>query len=100
MLTTPIRWIRDRLRHKLSHLSLEGFREILKKHGPALLVIFVFWEIIEDVLFPTLFIWLGVNIHPIFAVGAPISWLLCFHWIAVPVTWGLWVKLRGKRSEK
>ena len=67
------------------------------EHGVALVVIIVGWEIIEDVLFPILFVFLGHHVHPAFYAGAPASLLLCLHWIAVPVLWRLWVKVSKKK---
>jgi hypothetical protein len=73
--------------------------DTLKEHGMALVIIIVGWEIIEDVLFPALFIWLGHNVNPWFITGAPISWLLCLHPIAVPIIWGLWIKISRRKNE-
>lgn len=58
------------------------------------MVIVVGWEIIEDVIFPIIFAALGNNVHPAFYAGVPASLILCFHWLAIPVLWGLWVKLK------
>jgi hypothetical protein len=95
-----IRWVIDRLKHKLSHFHPTHLLDLLKEHGTALLVIFILWEIIEDVLFPVLFIWLGNNVNPWFITGAPISWLLCLHPVAVPVMWAAWIKISGREDEK
>ena len=65
----------------------------------ALVVIFLLWELIEDVGFPLLFIWLGNNVNPWFLTGAPISWVLCLHPVAVPLLWGLWMWFNGLRDE-
>jgi hypothetical protein len=67
----------------------------MKKHGLALVIIIIGWEIIEDVLFPVLFVLLGNHVHPAFYAGAPASLLLCVHWLAVPLIWGWWVKFKG-----
>lgn len=87
-------WIKHRLSHKLEHLRFNYLVDTLKKHGLALVVIIVIWEIIEDVLFPIAFIWLGKNVHPAFLVGAPAAWLICLHWLMVPLTWSLWMKTK------
>jgi len=89
-----LRWIYHRIKHKLSHLHPSKLVDTLKEHGLALVVIIIAWELIEDVLFPLLFIWLGHNVNPWFITGAPISWLLCLHPIAVPIIWGIWIKVR------
>ena len=94
-----LRWVRHRLKHKLEHFRLSHLMDILKEHGVAFVVILVGWEIIEDILFPVIFIWLGNNVNPWFLTGAPISWLLCLHPIAVPILWGLWIKLSRRKSE-
>ena len=94
-----LRWAWERIKHKLSHLHPSKLVDTLKEYGLALVVIIVVWEIIEDILFPVLFIWLGHNVNPWFITGAPISWLLCLHPIAVPLMWGLWVKISRRKNE-
>jgi hypothetical protein len=71
----------------------------MKRHGVALVVIIIGWEIVEDVLFPLFFVLLGNHIHPAFYAGAPASLLLCVHWIAVPLIWGWWMKMSGDKSQ-
>ena len=96
-------WIKHRILHKIGHVSLNSIKETLREHGLALVIIIVGWEIIEDVLFPLLFIFLGNHVHPAFYAGAPAAWLLCLHWLMVPLTWSLWMRLQklgGSRSEK
>tara|TARA_R110000737_G_scaffold301955_1_gene309007 strand:- start:79 stop:387 length:309 start_codon:yes stop_codon:yes gene_type:complete len=98
-----LRWVKDRIAHKLSHISLASIKETLCEHGLALVIIIIGWEIVEDVLFPLLFIFLGNNVHPVFYTGAPAAWLLCLHWLMVPLTWSLWVrfqKIIGSKIEK
>ena len=95
----PFLWVKDRIKHKLEHFSIAHLKEVFRKHGTALLVIFIAWEIIEDVMFPLLFIWLGNNVNPWFLTGAPVSWLLCLHPIMVPVTWGFWIRLKGGEAD-
>ena len=88
-------WLKNRLLHKLDHLKWENVKKIFREHGLALVIIIVGWEIAEDVLFPVLFVLLGNHVHPAFYAGAPASLLLCFHWLAVPLMWGWWVKFKG-----
>ena len=88
-----------RITHKLHHFKWSHFKGILKEHGLAFLIIFIIWEIVEDVLFPLLFIWLGNNVNPWFLTGAPVSWLLCLHPIAVPIMWAIWVKISRRKNE-
>ena len=94
------RWISDRLKHKLQHVSWKSIKKTLRENGWALVVIIVGWEIVEDILFPILFIWLGKNLHPIFLAGVPASWLLCLHWLAVPLLWGAWIRVAGKEKHE
>ena len=93
-------WVIERLKHKLSHVHPTKLIDLLKEHGLALVVIIIMWEIVEDVLMPMLFIWLGHNVNPWFITGAPISWLLCLHPIAVPIMWSVWVKISRRENEK
>ena len=94
------KWLKDRLAHKLKHLSWQDSKSLIKRHGPALVIIIVGWEIIEDVLFPLAFALLGRYVHPAFYGGIPVSWLLCLHWLTVPIIWGIWLKLTGKIMDK
>ena len=90
-----LRWMSGRLQHKLHHFSLKAVKDNLKKHGIALVIITVAWEVIEDVLFPVLFGLLGKYVNPVFYGGIPVAWLLCLHWLMVPLLWGIWVKISG-----
>lgn len=94
------RWVKERLAHKLEHLKWSNIKSTMKEHGLALVVIIVGWEIIEDVLFPLLFVLLGNYVHPSFYAGIPAAWLLCLHWLAVPILWGWWIKYSGKDLDK
>ena len=91
-------WIKDRLSHKISHLRLSVLMDVLKENGLALVIIIIVWERIEDILFPILFILLGNYIHPIFLTGVPISWILCLHWLAVPILWSAWIKFTNLKK--
>ena len=88
-----------RLTHKLHHFKWAHLKDLLRKHGLAFLIIFVGWEIVEDVVFPLVFLWLGNNVHPTFHTGIVASLLLCFHPIAVPVLWAIWVKISRRKNE-
>ncbi len=88
-------WIKERIAHKLTHLRPQVLLDTLKEHGVALVIIIVGWEIIEDILFPVLFALMGKHINPIFYTGIPVAWLLCLHWLAVPILWSAWVKISG-----
>ena len=91
-----LRWIKDRIEHKLEHFRWKNIKSVFREHGLALVIIIVGWEIIEDVAFPILFIYLGKHVHPVFLAGAPAAWLLCLHWLVVPITWAWWVKIKAK----
>ena len=88
-------WAINRIKHKLRHLSWDFIKEKLKKHGLAFVVILVGWEILEDIVFPLIFTWLGLNVHPVFIAGAPVSLIVCLHPIAVPLIWAAWIKIKG-----
>ena len=94
-----ISWTTHRLRHKLQHFSLNELKEVFVKGGIPLVVIVVGWEILEDLIFPVVFWWLGENLHPVFYSAIPASWLLCLHWAAVPVIWTLWKTISKKYIE-
>ena len=91
-----INWLKTRISHKFNNFSKEKLKAFLKKNGLAFVIIFVGWEIIEDVVFPIIFGVLGNYVHPAFYAGIPASLILCFHWLAIPILWGLWVKLTNR----
>ena len=92
------RWVKDRLGHKLEHLKWSNIKKIFQENGLALVVIIVGWEIIEDVLFPAIFALLGKYVHPVFFAGIPVAWIVCLHWLMVPVLWGVWIKIKKSES--
>tara|TARA_R110002020_G_scaffold246502_2_gene460320 strand:+ start:448 stop:759 length:312 start_codon:yes stop_codon:yes gene_type:complete len=94
-----INWLKNRIAHKFSNFSLKKLKGFLKKNGLAFVVIFVGWEIVEDVVFPVIFGALGNHIHPAFYAGIPASLILCFHWLAIPILWGLWLKISNKSDD-
>ena len=94
-----LKWLKHRLSHKLEHIGWKSIKKTLQEHGLALVIIVIGWEIIEDVLFPALFIFLGSHVHPAFYAGAPAAWLLCLHWIAVPLMWSAWIKISKKKLD-
>ena len=81
------------------YFRLSYIKELFKEHGLAFAVIFVIWEVVEIIMFPLLFWWLGNNVNPWFLTGAPLSWLLCVHPIAVPITWAMWIKISRRTNE-
>lgn len=93
--TNPIRWLRKRLSHKLSHFDIESMKKTIRENGLALLVIIIGWEIVEDIVFPAIFAVLGKYVHPAFYAGIPAAWIICLHWFMVPVLWGIWIKIKG-----
>ena len=92
------KWFKNRLSHKLQHFSWANIKETFREHGVALVVIIVGWEIVEDVVFPIMFVFLGNHVHPAFYAGAPASLLLCFHWLAIPALWSVWIKIHNRFS--
>jgi hypothetical protein len=94
-----IAWLKTRISHKFSNFSVEKLKGFLKKNGLAFVIIFVGWEIVEDVVFPIIFGALGNYVHPAFYAGIPASLILCFHWLAIPILWGLWLKIADKPND-
>ena len=89
-------WLVHHLHHKIEHFTLKALKNLVIEGGIPLLVIVIGWEIIEDVAFPVLFALLGRWIHPIFYAGIPVAWVLCLHWLMVPLLWTLWLKYRKR----
>ncbi len=94
-----IKGIKHRISHKLENYSGAKLKKFLKENGIAFVVIFVGWEIVEDVIFPIIFAGLGNHVHPAFYAGIPASLILCFLWLAIPILWGLWLKLNKKNND-
>ena len=98
MMTNSLTWLKSRLSHKLAHFSPKKIKDFFKKNGLAFVVIFVGWEIVEDIVFPVIFAGLGNYIHPAFYAGIPASIILCFHWLAVPILWGVWLRVSKEKT--
>ena len=94
-----LKWIKQRLSHKLEHLKWSNIKKLFRENGLALVVIIVGWEIIEDVLFPVIFGLLGKYVHPAFFAGIPVAWIVCLHWLMVPVLWSIWIKIKKSNGE-
>ena len=92
-------WLKRRLSHKRAFFSFQKLKEFLKENGLAFVIIFVGWEIAEDVVLPIMFGVLGNYIHPAFYAGIPASLIMCFHWLAVPILWGAWLKINKKSGD-
>ena len=95
-----VKRIRNWFKHKLKHISIDNIKRLLKENGMAFVVIFIIWEVIEDILFPVLFYWLGNNVNPWFHTAIPISFIVCLHGIMVPLTWTIWIKFRRKKVKE
>ena len=78
------RWLKHRWKHKLEHFSYDKVKDFIRKNGLAFAVIFAA---------------LGNYVHPAFYAGIPASLILCFHWLAVPILWGIWLKISGKEDK-
>ena len=92
------KWIKQRLSHKLEHLKWNNIKKTFRENGLALVVIIVGWEIIEDILFPAIFALLGKYVHPVFFAGIPVAWIVCLHWLMVPILWGMWIKFKSDKG--
>jgi hypothetical protein len=90
-----LNWFKDKFKHKLEHLKWSNVKKTFREHGLALVVIVVGWEIIEDIIFPAIFALLGNYVHPVFFTGIPVAWIICLHWLMVPLLWGMWVRYKG-----
>ena len=94
-----IKWLKERISHKFENFSIKKIKDFLKKNGLAFVIIFIGWEIVEDVVFPIVFAYLGNYVHPAFYAGIPASLILCFHWLAIPILWGLWLMITNKKKD-
>lgn len=88
------------IKHKISFWKIPNLKTLFIKYGLPFFVILIVWEIIEDVLFPLLFMFLGKNYDPMFYTLAPVSWLVCLHPIAVPVLWSAWCYISHNKDKK
>ena len=88
-----MRWLLNKIKDKFKLLSWTNVKAMFKEHGLALVIIIVGWEIIEDIIFPLIFAFLGKYVDPMWYAGIPASLLICLHWLMVPLLWGLWVKI-------
>ena len=98
-IVAPFKWVSKRILHKFENFKWASIRKTFRENGLALVVIIVGWEIVEDVVFPIIFAVLGKYVHPAFFAGIPAAWIICLHWLMVPLLWGAWVKVK-KSNEK
>ena len=69
-------------------------------YGLPLVIIFIFWEVIEDIFIPYAFYLLGENVNEAFYAFIPASFFVCLHWITVPLTFFIYLKITGKNPQK
>jgi|18_taG_2_1085343.scaffolds.fasta_scaffold198515_2 hypothetical protein len=77
------------LKHTFLFWKPSNLKKMFLQHGIAFLSAIIIWEIIEDIIFPMLMMFLGDTLNPMFYTIAPVTWFLCLHPIGVPVIWGL-----------
>jgi len=87
------------LKHKLRLWNWGHLKSIWKDYGLPLVVIFVVWEIIEDIIFPAVFYLLGLHVNEVFYLGIPVAWVLCLHPVAVPVIWAIYCFMLRKKHK-
>jgi len=86
------------INHRVQFWTFSNLKSVILKHGKALLIIFIVWEIIEDVLFPAMAYLLGKYVDPSFYAVMPVAWLFCLHPVAVPIIWAVYCKMSGKKN--
>jgi hypothetical protein len=86
----------DHLRSKLLFWRHKNINKVFKKYVLPLAIITIVWEIIEDVVFPLIFYFLGKHVHPSFYAGMPVAWLLCIHPIAIPIIFAIYCHVNNK----
>ncbi len=93
-------YLKHNLKHKWDFWRWSKLKEKFKKYGLPLLIIFIVWEIIEDIIFPYIAYLLGKHVHQGFYTLIPVSWLACAHPIAVPAIFWIYLKISGKKKPK
>jgi len=94
-----IKFIIHNLKHTVKFWSPKNLRSLFVKCGTELLIIFIIWEIFEDIVFPIVMILLGDHFNPMFYTLVPAGWIVCLHPIAVPAIWSCWKLLSKKDSQ-
>ncbi len=97
--TKMIKKLKEKISHKLSFWKKEKFKEIIVEYGVPFLVILIGWEIFEDIVFPAFCYWMG-QYFPAFYALIPVSWIMCFHPVAVPILWWVYVRFWGSNQKK
>ncbi len=90
----------SRLKHKIDTWRWDRLKTLWSRYGIPFLVIFIAWEIIEDVVFPVIFYLLGTHVNEAFYLGIPVAWILCLHPIAVPIIWAIYCFAIRKKHVK
>jgi len=92
--------ILHKLKRKVDSWRWSHLKDLWVKYGMPFLIIFIAWEIVEDVVFPAIFYLLGTHVNEAFYVGIPVAWVLCLHPIAVPILWGIYCFAIRKKHVK
>ena len=87
------------IEHRVGFWNSKNLKSVILKHGKALLIIFIVWEIIEDIIFPAIAYLLGNYVNPAFYAAMPVAWLFCLHPVAVPLIWAVYCKMSGNNLE-
>ena len=90
----------NNIKNKIFFWKIPNLKDLFLKYGLAFFVILILWEIVEDVLFPALFLFLGNSYDPLFYTLIPSTWLICLHPIAVPILWSAWRYFAHKDKDK
>jgi pheromone shutdown protein TraB len=92
--------IKHSISHRLQFWTWKAIKEKFKKYGLPFLIIFIAWEIFEDVISPLICWLLGTYYDPIFYAGIPVLWIACLHPVAVPLTFAIYCWITRKKASK
>ena len=90
----------NRLKSKIKAWRWSHLKTLWMRYGIPFLIIFIAWEIVEDVVFPAIFYLLGTHVNEAFYLGIPAAWILCFHPVAVPILWAIYCYATRKKHVK
>jgi hypothetical protein len=82
--------LKHAINHRLSFWTWNAIKAKFKTYGVPFLIIFILWEIFEDVIFPAICWMLGTYYDPVFYAGIPVLWIVCVHPIAVPLIFSIY----------
>ena len=93
-----INYLKHTLKHKLLFWNTKNIKAKLVEYGPTFLIILIIVELIEHLGLPTLFYYLGNNVHDLFYLLIPAPLLICLHFLTTPIIFFIYIYFSKRKK--